>query len=962
MAENGEDENPSAPPRFRSANDHEHELSLRAALTESPFIHHSSPNEIKIGPCVMDGNLSSICCDWQTAKLDLSTSHPQSMEEEVKRLMELKRFAILESDHEDKFERITALASRIFDVPICLVSLVDIGRQWFMSNRGLGEVRETSREVSFCAHAILSKQDLFIVPDTYEDPRFKENGLVTGGPFIRFYAGSPLVTPGGYKIGTFCIIDRKPRPMGLSLNEKQNLRELTEMVMDTMVHRKKEMQQLMDEKTRIIACAAHDLLSPLTGIQLNLGLLMEDETLGEKLDSNQKELLEASVTCSDMIESICVRAIESFRGEMKRSHESTLSEEENKTNEKGLVNVDQLVDNVERVVGTLPKKVPCFIEKDDNVPLTIVSDDLKLFRSMINYLSNACKQTQTGLIRLRIYVRKAAESATNMELDWLPGALVAPNRDSLIVEVHDTGPGIDLEKYPALFTPNANVGQGGSSKMSNSGLGLFSVATEISSIDGGEYGVFPRQDLVASHPDYDNGSLDQQTEPNISGCVFWFSVPLVLPSGSPAASPSSQGSKKRISQDADMENKGDVDSRMSDESKLMPAPAAVPVKRPSTGFEGRSHMAKKVALSSSLVMAPDNSLISGKLSDDISMLNSLEETPKRAKRVLIIDDSMTIRKGLARGFSRLGFEVEEAENGLEGFKKLKSGLYELVLLDFLMPVMDGPDVARKFRAWEQDYRPNFKQYIIGISAHANGKDAELGLKAGMDRFMGKPVPLKSLKDLAQCKPVLEASALLDIIYQKSCDAMESVSKLAEARSDEGCSRSARSSASSSTSTFTKQSCLIVTKESDPNQRPIQLIVEKHGWRAVVVNGGGEDALRLLKLRNWDTVRLQALVCSCSLLSHAFSTTIMIESNVFIDNDLPIFSGTNCLIRFRDWEKRSRSVKQKNVFIISDTCVGRHSIPSGFNGVLSKPVEPAQVLQILETASLPSMFGTINVRR
>ena len=126
-------------------------------------------------------------------------------------------------------------------------------------NRGLGDVRETSREVSFCAHAIVSKEDVFIVPDTYEDPRFKENGLVTGPPFIRFYAGVSLVTPNGYKLGTFCIIDRTPRPMGLSLSEKQNLRELTEMVMDTMVHRKQEMEHLMDEKTRIIACAAHDL-------------------------------------------------------------------------------------------------------------------------------------------------------------------------------------------------------------------------------------------------------------------------------------------------------------------------------------------------------------------------------------------------------------------------------------------------------------------------------------------------------------------------------------------------------------------------------------------------------------------------------------------------------------------------------------------------------------------------------
>ena len=83
--------------------------------------------------CVIDGNVTSICCDWQTPNLDPNTSAPESIENEVARLMVLKEYLILDSEREEKFERITALASRIFEVPIALVSLVDIGRQWFMS-------------------------------------------------------------------------------------------------------------------------------------------------------------------------------------------------------------------------------------------------------------------------------------------------------------------------------------------------------------------------------------------------------------------------------------------------------------------------------------------------------------------------------------------------------------------------------------------------------------------------------------------------------------------------------------------------------------------------------------------------------------------------------------------------------------------------------------------------------------
>mmetsp|Transcript_47018 Transcript_47018/g.98604 ORF Transcript_47018/g.98604 Transcript_47018/m.98604 type:complete len:1018 (-) Transcript_47018:48-3101(-) len=981
------------PPRFRSAIDYASQSSLQAALTEFPHNHHQSlsssfnsspppPKRIKVGPCVFDGNLSTLCCDWQTAKLDLSTSHPHSMEDEVSRLMELKEYALLDSEHEEKFERITAIASRIFDAPICLVSLVDIGRQWFKSNRGLGEVRETSREVSFCAHAIHSHEDIFIIPDTFKDPRFIKNGLVTGAPFIRFYAGVPLVTSRGYKLGTFCIIDPKPRPAGLSLVEKQNLRELTEMVMDTIVHRKKEMENLMDEKTRLIACAAHDLLSPLTGIQLNLGLLMEDESLKTKLDNHQRELMEASVECSDMIERICVQAIESFRGDLNRANKTSLSspgkEDSNEekggnyngqqpSGTKGVVIVDQLVDSIERVIGTYPKKVPFFIEKGDNVPQAIVSDDLKLFRSIINYLTNACKHTQAGSIRLRIYVKKADTAsvaagggnnikesfnagATKLELDLLPGALVAPKKDVFIMEVHDTGPGIELEKYPALFTPLGTAGSNNNelnhqhhhSRMTNSGLGLYSVATEISSL-GGEYGVFPRQDLVASHPDnHDNDSVtgnmmdigpamsngNPDQEQGVSGCVFWLSIPLVLPEGKSSWTSDASGAPVTMTMTPspsllDMRMAGlgkateEEDAAVSgslrciktmdtNDSRVMPEP-----KR-----NKRSHDAKVAKPTTDT-----NTATSNKAAKE-------DKETARVKRALIIDDSTTIRKGLARGFSRLGFEVDQAENGLQGFKKLKAEYYDLVLLDFLMPVMDGPDVAREFREWEKEHRPDFHQHIIGISAHANGKDAELGIKAGMDRFMGKPVPLKSLKDLAQCKPVMEASAFLDLKFKKSCDALD----VAMAKADE--SGSSRSSVSSTASTFNKPSCLIVAREMDSTMHTLQRIVEKNGWRAVVKQGSGDDAFRLLKLRKWDTV--------------------------FIDSNLPIMSGTNCLARFREWEKRSSTMQQKNIFIISDV-YSHDTLPSEFDGVLRMPLDPSQVLHIIDSASRGASIREILLR-
>ncbi|MBL0930842.1 MAG: sensor domain-containing diguanylate cyclase [Alphaproteobacteria bacterium] len=125
------------------------------------------------------------------------------------RLRLLADLAILDSPPEEQFDRIVRLAKKMFDVPIALVSLVDANRQWFKACIGL-PVRETGRDVSFCGHAILG-DEIFVVEDTYDDPRFADNPLVIGAPFIRFYAGQPLRVAGGLKIGTLCIIDTAPR-------------------------------------------------------------------------------------------------------------------------------------------------------------------------------------------------------------------------------------------------------------------------------------------------------------------------------------------------------------------------------------------------------------------------------------------------------------------------------------------------------------------------------------------------------------------------------------------------------------------------------------------------------------------------------------------------------------------------------------------------------------------------------
>lgn len=128
---------------------------------------------------------------------------------EARRLQTLHSLSLLDTPREERFDRLTRLAKRIFGVSMALVSLVDHKRQWFKSADGL-ETSETSRDVSFCAHAIL-KDDGLVVPDAHEDVRFADNPLVTGAPNIRFYAGWPLVAQNGSKLGTLCVLDPQPR-------------------------------------------------------------------------------------------------------------------------------------------------------------------------------------------------------------------------------------------------------------------------------------------------------------------------------------------------------------------------------------------------------------------------------------------------------------------------------------------------------------------------------------------------------------------------------------------------------------------------------------------------------------------------------------------------------------------------------------------------------------------------------
>ena len=165
----------------------------------------------------------------------ITSNYPNN---EGERLKALDSYHLLDTLQEEEFDNITYLASVICQIPISLITLVDKDRQFFKSHLGL-DVSETSRDISFCAHAINQLQTIFEIQDARLDNRFHDNELVIGKPNIVFYAGIPLTTKDGFALGTLCVIDNKPRT--LTHEQKEALTRLSKQVMLILEARQKNL-------------------------------------------------------------------------------------------------------------------------------------------------------------------------------------------------------------------------------------------------------------------------------------------------------------------------------------------------------------------------------------------------------------------------------------------------------------------------------------------------------------------------------------------------------------------------------------------------------------------------------------------------------------------------------------------------------------------------------------------------
>lgn len=212
--------------------------------------------------------------------------------EEADRLAALRRYDVLDTPPEEQFERIVRLAARWFDVPISLVTLLSENRLWFKACKGLDRC-ETAREVSFCKHNIYD-EEVLVVEDATQDPRFRDNPMVTGPPGIRFYAGAPLIAPGGHVVGSLCVIDTEPRDAGAM--DFEALKDMAAIVVDELElrasnekleERRRQVQDLTRaltnaeeaERERLSSLLHEDLQQVLQAVRIKLETLTGQEHL-----------------------------------------------------------------------------------------------------------------------------------------------------------------------------------------------------------------------------------------------------------------------------------------------------------------------------------------------------------------------------------------------------------------------------------------------------------------------------------------------------------------------------------------------------------------------------------------------------------------------------------------------------------------------------------------------------------
>ncbi|WP_232732349.1 GAF domain-containing sensor histidine kinase [Bacillus sp. mrc49] len=361
---------------------------------------------------------------------------------EKERINALQRYQILDTPPDGAFDRVTALASQLLNVPIAITSLVDEDRIWFKSHHGL-DVEEIEREPGLCASAILHNVP-YILKDASLDPRSLANPLVAGENGFRFYAGIPLNTHDNHNLGVLCVIDYKPR--AITEQELEILRSLAQIVMDEMELRLASLQidKLSKDKSDLLAVLSQEIKNPMIGILGMTELLHSTEMTDE-----QKEYTEIIETSGKALLTMV-------------SHILNYSKMDTGKMEMNIQPFD-IHFCVEQVFKSFKaeadkKGMKLLSDIDPEIPMVLLGDDHKIRQILVNLIENAIKYTDDGNINISVTLMTGENNPDFIHLSF---------------HVKDSGNGIPNDQVASLFKPfNQVYPKGPATFKTGTGLGL----------------------------------------------------------------------------------------------------------------------------------------------------------------------------------------------------------------------------------------------------------------------------------------------------------------------------------------------------------------------------------------------------------------------------------------------------------------------------------------------------------
>ena len=325
---------------------------------------------------------------------------------ETERLATLYGLNVLDSPPEKDFDDIVALAAAVCGVPMSLVSLIDTDRQWFKASVGTDLV-ETSRDLSFCAHAILGR-DLLVVPDARQDPRFADNPAVAREGGVRFYAGAPLVTTDGYALGTLCVVDSRPRR--LDVEQLQALRALARQVTSQLELRRYAVA-LANTTARLQELErCKDELAALVGGELRAPLRLMDAYLDGLGRTGHHDLEAADLV--GRAAAAHVRGLRDLLDHLLRMAEAGSGADSLHMREIDLTRLTQRA--VEAVRPIAATKQIWILNQAGGPSLPIIADPVRLEQVLMHLLFAAVKYTPSGG---RVRVGTEIESGPAVRLD-----------------------------------------------------------------------------------------------------------------------------------------------------------------------------------------------------------------------------------------------------------------------------------------------------------------------------------------------------------------------------------------------------------------------------------------------------------------------------------------------------------------------------------------------------------------